>query len=914
MTKKRVHEVAKEINMGSKELLKVLTDLGVAVKSHMSTLDPEDIVRLREHLNPGKKGDKSKVGTAAPEERAGPAGQPRSRGVKLSQYGPGLVDKVPQRPPDKRLIERPFRVPTILPPASGEEAKAPPPAPPEKPVVEAPPREARPAPRPAAPAPQPERHRPARPLPPRPAPERRPPPSGSGARPSYAGRPQPGAPRPPHAGGGAPRPQAPAAGRYPGPPRPAQGARPPVPGRPPQHRGRPGQAGAGTPHPGPGAARPLARGIPSKAIPKPPAELEAAKPDKSVGQQRFADKKEKDRRTHWDKNVADKESRFRARPKERQRGPRQVPPSERKPVVLTGGLTVKDLAERMGVKSAEIIKQLMFLGSMATINQEIDVETAVVVAEEMGFRVEVKERQLDLEELLELEPEEEEPEKLQSRPPVVTILGHVDHGKTSLLDAIRDANVTATEAGGITQHIGAYQVKHQQKRITFLDTPGHEAFTAMRARGARITDVAILVVAADDGVKPQTVEAINHAKAAGVPIIVAINKIDKPDANPEKVKQQLTEYGLVAEEWGGDTICVPVSALQKTGLEELLEMILLVAEVNELKANPFRSARGTVIESQLDKGRGPVVTVLVENGTVEVGDSLVAGNAFCRVRAMIDHKGRRVKKAGPSAPVEVLGFSEVPQAGERFYEVPEEKVARQIAMKRQERKRQQEHKVSGRISLEDVFRRIQEGTVKELPLIVKADVQGSAEAMVGSLQRLSTEEVKVQLIHQGVGAVTESDVNLAALAGAIIIGFNVRPDVNARKAAEKEQVDIRLYQVIYEALDDVKAALSGLLEPTYREVILGHAEVRQIFKVSRVGTIAGCYVLEGKITRDAGVRVIRDGKVVHDGRLSSLKRFKDDVREVVQGYECGLTLEKFNDVQEGDQLEFHTTEEIQREL
>ncbi|MEW6458592.1 MAG: translation initiation factor IF-2 [Bacillota bacterium] len=907
MTKKRVHEVAKEINMGSKELLKVLTDLGVAVKSHMSTLDPEDIVRLREHLNAGKKGDKSKVGSAAPEERGGPAGQPRSRGVKLSQYGPGLVDKVPQRPPDKRLIERPFRVPTILPPASGEEVKAPAPAPkpPEKPV------EARPAPPPAAPAPQPERHRPAPPA--RPVPDRRPQPAGPHARPPYAGRPQSGGPRPPQAGGGPPRPQAPA-GRYPGPPRPAQGARPAVPGRPPQHRGRPGVAAAGAPHPGPGGARPPARGILSKAIPKPPAELEAVKPDKSVGQQRFADKKEKDRRTHWDKNVGNKENRFRLRPKEKQHGPRVVPPSERKPVVLTGSLTVKDLAERMGVKSAEIIKQLMFLGIMATINQEIDVETAVVVAEEMGFRVEVKERELDPEELLELEPEEDEPEKLQSRPPVVTVLGHVDHGKTSLLDAIRDAKVTATEAGGITQHIGAYQVKYQQKRITFLDTPGHEAFTAMRARGARITDVAILVVAADDGVKPQTVEAINHAKAAGVPIIVAINKIDKPDANPDRVKQQLTEHGLVAEEWGGDTICVPVSALQKTGLDELLEMILLVAEMNELKANPFRSARGTVIESQLDKGRGPVVTVLVENGTVEVGDSLVAGSAFCRVRAMIDHKGRRVKKAGPSAPVEVLGFSEVPQAGERFYEVPEEKVARQIALKRQERKRQQELKASGRISLEDVFSRIQEGTVKELPLIVKADVQGSAEAMVQSLQRLSTEEVKVQLIHQGVGAITESDVNLAALSNAIIIGFNVRPDVNARKAAERELVDIRLYQVIYEALDDVKAALSGLLEPTYREVILGRAQVRQIFKVSRVGTIAGCYVLEGKITRDAGVRVIRDGKVVHDGRLSSLKRFKDDVREVVQGYECGLTLERFNDIHEGDQLEFYTTEEIQREL
>ncbi|MBE0467114.1 MAG: translation initiation factor IF-2, partial [Candidatus Desulforudis sp.] len=528
--------------------------------------------------------------------------------------------------------------------------------------------------------------------------------------------------------------------------------------------------------------------------------------------------------------------------------------------------------------------------------------------------VELKEKKLDAEERLELEPEEDDPADLDQRPPVVTVLGHVDHGKTSLLDAIRDANVTATEAGGITQHIGAYQVQHNGKRITFVDTPGHEAFTAMRARGARITDIAVLVVAADDGVKPQTVEAINHVKAAEVPIVVAINKMDRPDANPDRVKQQLTEHGLVAEEWGGDTICVPVSATKKTGLEELLDMILLVAEVNEIKANPKRAARGTVIESQLDKGRGPVATVLVQNGSLRVGDVLVAGSAFCRVRAMIDYKGRRVKKAVPSTPIEVLGFSEVPQAGDLFYQVTEEKVARQIADKRYERKRQEDLKIPGRLTLDEVFNRIQEGTVKELPLIVKGDVQGSVEAMFQALERLSTDEVKVNLIHHGAGAITETDVMLASASNAIIIGFNVRPDVNARKAAEREMVDVRTYQVIYEAIEDVKLALSGLLEPQYREVILGQAEVRQTFKASRIGTIAGCYVLEGKIVRDGNVRVIRDGKVVHEGRLSSLKRFKDDVREVTHGYECGLTLERFNDVHEGDQLEFYTTEEVQREL
>ncbi|WP_425621614.1 translation initiation factor IF-2 [Desulforudis sp. Tu-874] len=651
----------------------------------------------------------------------------------------------------------------------------------------------------------------------------------------------------------------------------------------------------------------------NKAIPKPPTQVVEAKPDKGAAQQRLAANKERGpREKRWDERKPSI-SEAKLLPRGRRPARMERPPVEKRTVVLTDALTVKDLAEKMSVKAADVIKELMMLGVMATINQEIDIDTASIVASEMGYPVEIKKEE-DIEEVQLVQEQEDDPGDLEPRPPVVTVMGHVDHGKTSLLDAIRNANVTATEHGGITQHIGAYQVQHKGKKITFLDTPGHEAFTAMRARGARVTDVAILVVAADDGVMPQTVEAINHAKAAGVPIIVAINKIDKPEANPERIKQQLTEHGLVVEEWGGDVIAAPVSALKHQGLEELLEMVLLVAEMSEFKANPKRLARGTIVESKLDKGRGPVATVLVQNGTLRTGDAIVAGPVFARVRAMIDHKGRSVKKAGPSMPVEILGFSEVPAAGDTFFVVEDERVARQIAIKRQAKKRQEELKAVGRISLEDVFKRIQEGEVRELPLILKADVQGSVEALAQALERLSTEEVKVHLIHQGVGAIRETDILLASASNAIIIGFNVRPDVNARRAAEREKVEIRLYQVIYDAINDVRAALSGLLEPEYREVVLGHAEIRKVFHASKLGNIAGCYVTEGKITRDANVRLIRDGVVIHQGKLSSLKRFKDDVKEVAQGYECGLTLENYNDIHEGDELEFFTTEMIKREL
>ena len=579
-------------------------------------------------------------------------------------------------------------------------------------------------------------------------------------------------------------------------------------------------------------------------------------------------------------------------------------------VVLEDTITVQDLAHQMGKKATDVIMKLMGMGVMATINQELDVDTATIIAEEFGATVEVK---ISKEEEL-FTDIEDKPEDLQHRPPVVTIMGHVDHGKTSLLDKIRSTHVTSTEAGGITQHIGAYQVEISGQKITFLDTPGHEAFTAMRARGAQVTDIAILVVAADDGVMPQTIEAIDHAKAAGVPIIVAINKIDKPEADPDRIKQELTNYGLISEEWGGDTIMVPVSAKKGMGIEELLEMILLVAEVAELKANPNRNAKGKVIESKLDKGRGAVATLLVQAGTLHVGDFLIVGTTQGRIRAMFDYKGQAVKVAGPSTPVEILGLNEVPEAGDDYIAVDNEKLAKQVADKRQKEKHLQEISRNTKVSLEDLFAQIKEGDIKELNIILKADVQGSIEAIRQSLEKLGNDEVRVNIIRTAVGGIREADVMLAAASNALIIGFNVRPDVGARKMAEKESIQINTYRVIYEAIEDVKAALSGMLDPDIKEVELGQAEVRSTFKVPKVGLVAGCYVTEGKITRNARVRVVRDGVVIHDGNLGSLKRFKDDVKEVATGYECGLGFERFNDIKEGDILEAYTFEEVNRAL
>lgn len=820
MSKKRVHELAKELHMESKELIKKLNEMGMAVKSPLSTLEDKEVERFMAGMK-GKSG--SPPQPHQPQARSGVHDRPlqqvernaraerpeekrrEGRGqrheARRHDRGPGLVDRVPARPPDRRFQERPLKV-------------------------------------------EPPRTKPARP-------------SERMEKRASEISPQPVRPRPEHL-----------------------------------------------------------------RVPSVPQEVKAVSEKVRQDKARVEKKQEKeyavrarDRKELLEESLMDRKLRPQVVQKKKTAPDEPVPQqvAEKKPIVIGESITVKELAEKMKKSPAEIIKKLLMLGVMATINQEIDADTATIVAAEFGYEVEVK-VEPDIEAQFLQEPEED-PAALQPRPCVVTVMGHVDHGKTSLLDAIRQTNVTATEAGGITQHIGAYQVEHNGKKITFLDTPGHEAFTAMRARGAKVTDIAVLVVAADDGVMPQTVEAINHAKAAGVPIIVAINKIDKPNANPEKVKQQLTEYGLVAEEWGGDTVMVPVSAKTRQGLEDLLEMILLVAEMLELKANPNRPARGTVIEARLDKGRGPVATVLVQNGTLEVGDNLVAGTTWARVRAMLDHKGRRVKKAPPSMPVEVLGFAEVPQAGDQFFVVPDEKTARQIAEKRASKKREEEFRAAApRVSLDDLFRQIQEGQVKELRIIIKADVQGSAEALKQALERLSTSEVKVSIIHQGVGAITETDIMLASASNAIIIGFNVRPDVNARRVAEREKVDIRLYRVIYDAIDDVKKALSGLLEPEYREVFLGRAEVRKIFKISKVGTVAGCYVTEGKITRDASVRLIRDGTVVYEGKLASLKRFKDDVREVAQGYECGLSLEKHNEIQEGDVIEAYTMEAVKREL
>ena len=580
-------------------------------------------------------------------------------------------------------------------------------------------------------------------------------------------------------------------------------------------------------------------------------------------------------------------------------------------IELPETVTIKELADKMKIPAAQIIKKLFLEGKMLNVNSDITYDEAEEIALEYDILCEHEVVVDVIEEML--KEEEENEEDLQPRPPVVCVMGHVDHGKTSILDAIRKTSVTSGEAGGITQHIGAYVVEVSGQKITFLDTPGHEAFTAMRLRGAQSTDIAILVVAADDGVMPQTIEAINHAKAAEIDIIVAINKIDKPSANIDRVKQELTEYGLIAEDWGGTTIMVPVSAHTGEGLQDLLDMILLDAEVKELKANPNRKGRGLILEAQLDKGRGPVATVLVQKGTLNVGDNVTVGTAFGKIRAMIDDKGRRVKKAGPSTPVEILGLNEVPQAGEVFIATDTEKEARAMAETFIATKREKMlADTKSKLSLDGLFDQIQAGQIKDLNIIVKADVQGSVEAVKQSLAKLSNDEVAVKVIHGGVGAINESDVTLASASNAIIIGFNVRPDNQAKIIAEQEKVDLRLYRVIYNAIEDIEAAMKGMLEPTFEEKIIGHAEVRQTYKVSGVGTIIGGYVQDGKIVRNCKVRLLRDNVVIHEGELASLKRFKDDVKEVNSGYECGMSFEKYNDIKEGDQIEAFVMEEVPR--
>ncbi len=573
-------------------------------------------------------------------------------------------------------------------------------------------------------------------------------------------------------------------------------------------------------------------------------------------------------------------------------------------------ITVGELASRMKKTAGEVIKLLMKNGVMAAINQTIDFDTAEYVATEMGCKVE-KEITVTIEERI-IDDHQDTAEELQTRAPVVVVMGHVDHGKTSLLDAIRKTSVTAGEAGGITQHIGAYTVDVNGNMVTFLDTPGHAAFTSMRARGAMCTDIAILVVAADDGIMPQTVESINHAKAAGVPIIVAINKMDKPTANPDKIKEQLTKYDLIPEEWGGDTVICPISAKTGLGLEDLLEMVIVSAEVLELKANPNRRGKGTVIEARLDKARGPIATLLVQNGTLNQGDIIIAGTAVGRVRVMTNDKGRTVKSAGPSVPVEITGLAEVPTPGDEFNVVTDERMARELVEQRKQAQKDAQAKLMQKVTLDNLFARMQEGEMKELPLIVKADVQGSAEAVKASLEKLSNEEVRVRVIHTGVGAINESDILLASTAGAIIVGFNVRPDAAAQASGQRSNVDMRFYRVIYDAIDEIEAAMKGMLAPKFEEVVIGHAEVRMTYKVSAIGTIAGCMVKDGKVTRDSQVRILRDSIVIHEGEIGSLQRFKDAVKEVTAGYECGMSVVKFNDIREGDIFECFVMQEIKR--
>lgn len=579
-------------------------------------------------------------------------------------------------------------------------------------------------------------------------------------------------------------------------------------------------------------------------------------------------------------------------------------------ITFSESLTVAELAKKLHREPSEIIKKLFLLGVMATINQELDKDAIELICTDYGVEVE-EEIQIDTTDL-EVYFADEEGAELVERPSVVTIMGHVDHGKTTLLDSIRNTKVTAGEAGGITQHIGAYQIEENGKKITFLDTPGHAAFTTMRARGAKITDITILVVAADDGVMPQTIEAINHAKAAEVPIIVAVNKMDKPTANPDRVMQELTEHGLVPEAWGGDTIFVPLSALTGEGIDSLLEMILLVGEVEEYKANPNRNAVGTVIEAQLDKGKGSVATLLVQNGTLHIGDPIVVGNTFGRVRAMVNDLGRRVKTAGPSTPVEITGLNDVPQAGDRFVVFKDEKTARQIGEARSTQAIQAQRSEKTRISLDNLFEHMKQGEMKDINIVLKADVQGSAEALAAALYKIEVEGVNVKIIHTGVGAINESDITLAAASNAIVIGFNVRPDVNAKRAADAEEVDVRLHRIIYKVIEEIESAMKGMLDPEFQEKIIGQAEIRQTFKVSKIGTIAGSYVTDGKITRDSGIRLIRDGVVIFEGEIDALKRFKDDAKEVAQGYECGITIKNFNDVKEGDIIEAYVMEEIER--
>ena len=853
--KTRVYEYAKSLNMSSKEIITILKRVNMPVNNHMSVMEPEMIAAVEKFFRDVKANAAARH--AAELEAA------RQREAK---------EREKQRAQQQQQQQK---------------EAGPPPAPQAKPS------------KPAGPAPQPAAHVQAQSQ----APSR-------AQNPAQAQRP------------GAPRKDQPAAphGQRTGHP---AGQRP---GGGPDGRAHAGQGPARQGRPdGPRHGGPRLR-LP--AIPKPDphitAEREQREKAKAFGENRkgknYEGKEEglrmkspkkakQERDVHFDD---ERGVRFKSK---KSKGQQQQPAKEKvdntpKKIIVRGEMTVGELAKLLHKDVSDVIKKLLFLGVMATINQTLDLDTIQLIAAEYNVEVELK-IAVDESNFEELEEQDDEAD-LVERPPVVTIMGHVDHGKTTLLDAIRSTSVVAGEAGGITQHIGAYQVEAGGKKITFLDTPGHEAFTAMRARGARVTDITVLVVAADDGVMPQTVEAINHAKAANVPIIVAVNKVDKPEANPERVKQELTEHGLVPEEWGGDTIFVNVSAKQKQGLDELLEMILLVAEMRELKANPNKRARGTVIEAELDRGKGAVARVLIQNGTLKVGDAFVAGTVFGRVRSMINDRGKRIKEATPSTPVEITGMTDVPRAGDPFMVFEDERKARQIAETRANRLRQATLAAASKVTLEDLYRHMKESDEKELNIVLKADVQGSVEALRNALEKIDVEGARVRIIHAAVGAISESDINLASASNAIVIGFNVRPEPAAKAIAEQEKVDIRLHTVIYHAIEEIEAAMKGLLDPVYKETFLGRAEVKSTFRISKVGTVAGCLVTEGKVTRNAQVRLVRDGAVIYEGRIESLKRFKDDAKEVAQGLECGISIEKFNDIKEGDVIEAFIMETVER--
>jgi translation initiation factor IF-2 len=877
MPRKRVHELAKDFGLDAKELVARLEKLGIRNKRSQSSLTEEEVERVKADF-----AGEEKPSIAVGDERVvqGVEGQTvverrvrtnviRRRTTRVEATpaveSGGLSEPLPVHTEAFESFES-FATPELLAEPLGEPLAPPAPVPPPIPVAPEPAVEATSVPEPA----------PAEPPPP---------------------------PVPP--------------------PAPAI-AQAPEPALPPMLEGLRGPRVLGridlrkTEPPAPAPRREVTteagRERPRRDVTEPPpvpAEAEEGRPRKKkrkvIRQPEFQELSDQDRRR------AKLPRKKRALPgKEQKKTEITTPRASKRVVRISEVITVGELAKAMGVKAGEIIKKLMDSGMMATINQALDFDTASLIASDFEYNVENV--AFDAESVLEVEHEGQADENMQPRSPVVTIMGHVDHGKTSLLDAVRRTNVTAQEAGGITQHIGAYGVDVHGKQVTFLDTPGHEAFTAMRARGAKATDIVVLVVAADDGVMPQTVEAINHARAANVPIIVAINKIDKPEANVERIKQNLTEYGLVAEDWGGDTICVPVSAKTKEGIPHLLEMLLLQAEVLELKANPDKLARGTIVEAKLDRGRGPVATVLVQEGTLKVGDPFVCGGNYGRVRAMMDDKGRKVDAAGPSTPVEILGLQGIPEAGNSFVAVTDEATARQVAEHRRGKQREATLVKTAKVSLEDLYQQIQAGDVKELRVVIKADVQGSVEALSEALSRLSTDEVRLNVLHASVGGITESDVLLASASNAVVIGFNVRPESKATEVADREGVDVRLYTVIYDALNDVRDAMEGLLEPTVREKTVGRAEVRQVFNIPSSGTIAGSFVVDGKLTRNATARLVRDHVVIYTGRIASLRRFKEDAREVQSGYECGIGLENYQDIKVGDAIEAYETERVARRL